>query len=190
MDLAVVAVGGFFVALPWGEVERAGDFFVEQRVAHRVADVWIDAKRPLTEVAGAFVRVEDFVEFGGVGAGLGLDDFALVKGEMDVGEEGPAVQRLAVVGNVAFDGCFDGASIDLAVGNIAFAEAWHDADAFDAEAQVRPRAFDVDLVGAAHQGLERLHCALHGVVVDPGADVEVVVLERLGAHPGGLGHGG
>ncbi|MFM2309380.1 MAG: hypothetical protein RLY87_1501, partial [Chloroflexota bacterium] len=181
---------GFFVALPRGEVERAGDFFVEQRVAHRVADVRIDTERPFTEVASAFVRVEDFVEFGGVGAGLGLDDFALVEFEVDVGEQRAAIEGFAVVGNVAFNGCFDGAGVDFAVGDVAFAEARHHADTFDAEAQIGARPFDVDLIGAAHQCLEGFHGALHGVIVDTGADIEVVILKGFGAHPGGLCHRG
>ena len=36
MDLAAVAVVGFFVGLAGREVERAGDFFVEENVPHRL----------------------------------------------------------------------------------------------------------------------------------------------------------
>ena len=86
VDLTVVAVGCFFVALTGGEVERAGDFFVEQRITHRITDVGVHAERPFTEVAGTFVGIEDFVELGGVGAGFGLDDFALRKCKVDVCE--------------------------------------------------------------------------------------------------------
>ncbi len=49
-------------------------------------------------------------------------------------------------------------------------------------------AFETDLVGAVHQVLERLHGAAHFCVVE-GADVEVEILERFGAHLGHLRHG-
>ena len=44
MDGGAVAVVALLVCLTWREVQRAGDLFVEQNVAHRLFDVGIEAK--------------------------------------------------------------------------------------------------------------------------------------------------
>jgi len=78
---------------------------------------------------------------------------------------------------------------DFAIGNIVRAAAGDGADAFDGKAQVGAGAFDFDEVGGFHGGLERLHAGLHLRVIE-GADIEVKILEGLGAHAGALGHAG
>jgi hypothetical protein len=50
-----------------------------------------------------------------------------------------------------------------------------------------PGAFDVDAVGAVHALLQGQHGPRHFRVIHC-ADVEVKILERLGAHAGPLGH--
>ena len=58
MNLASVAIVSLFVCLTWRKMERTGNFLIEQRVTHRRLDVWIEANREFSYVAGSFVRIE------------------------------------------------------------------------------------------------------------------------------------
>ena len=58
MNLAPVSVIRLFVSLARRKMERTGNFLIEQRVAHWHLDVWIEANREFSYVAGSFVRIE------------------------------------------------------------------------------------------------------------------------------------
>ncbi len=77
MDGRLVAVVGFIVALTRSEVDRAGDFFIEEGVLHRVKHHRVDADRPFADIARARIGVENAIEFGGVVLGSGFDDLAV-----------------------------------------------------------------------------------------------------------------
>ena len=151
VDGAVVAVGGFFVALAGREVDGAGDFFVEEDVLHGLGAIGVEADGEFADVAGAFIGVEDLVEGCGVG-GRGLDDLAVPEDEADVGVGQGAIDGRAVVMDDAVDGVADGGGVYFAVGDIALAVALLGGDAFDGERQVGVvGAFDADAVGALHE---------------------------------------
>ena len=76
VDLGAVAVFGLFVALAWGEVERAVDFLIEENIAHRVKNVGIEGDGKFADETGAGVAIEEGVEVVGV-IGGGVDDFAV-----------------------------------------------------------------------------------------------------------------
>ena len=59
--LLSVAVAGFVVAGAGGEVDAAGDFFVEEDVFHRLGHPGVYADGEFADVAGAFIGVEHFV---------------------------------------------------------------------------------------------------------------------------------
>src|SRR5688500_10159071 len=80
VDGGVVAVVGFLVGLAGGEVDGAGDLFVEENVLHGLRHVGVETDRELADVAGAFVGVEELGEPFGVGAG-GLYDAAVLEEE-------------------------------------------------------------------------------------------------------------
>ena len=189
VDLGAVAVVGVLVGLAGGEVEGAGDFLVEEDVAHGLADVGVEAEGELADVACAGVAIEDLVDFPSFGSGFGLDDFSFLELEAD-GVEGDAlIDGGGVVGDVAFDGVFDGGGEDLSVRDVVVAAGGEGGDAFDGEAEVGAGAGDVDLVGGFHELFEGVHGGDEGLVVEE-ADLEVEVLEGFGAHAGLLGHGG
>lgn len=119
VDLGAVGVVGFFVGLAGGEVEGAGDFFVEEDVAHGVEDVGVEGEGEFADVACAGVGVEDFVEAFGVLVGGGFDDFAVEKFEADAVEGGAVVEGGGVVGEGAVDAVFDGGGEDFAVRNVS-----------------------------------------------------------------------
>ena len=85
MDLAAVAVVGFLVGLPRREVERAGDFFVEQNIAHRLEDVRIKAERKFADVTRARIGIENLIQLFGLIARR-FDDFSVAKIEPNVVE--------------------------------------------------------------------------------------------------------
>ena len=88
----------------------------------------------------------------------------------------------------AVDAVAHGGGEDFAVGDVDLAVAGDGGDALDAEGQIGvARALEPDLVRLLHQLLQRLHRPAHLRVVQR-ADVEVEILERLGAHLGHLRH--
>ena len=189
MNGGAVAVFGFFVAVAGGEVDAAGDLFVEQDVLHRLGAIGVEADGEFADVAGAGVGVEDFVEVFGVGAG-GLDDFAVLEDQAHVGVGDAAVEGGAVVMDDAVDGIAHGGGEDFAVGDVAVAPAGFGGDVLDGKGEVGiARAFEADFVGAVHEVNERVHGAAHFGVVE-GADVEEKIFKVFGAHFGHLGHAG
>ncbi len=189
VDLAAVAVVGFaLVGLAGGEVEAAGDFLVEEDIAHGVEDLAIEADGEFADVAGSLVGVEDAVDGLGVVSG-GLDDFAFGELEADAVEGDALVDGGGVVGDDPFDGVADWGGEAFAVGDVFFAAAGFGLDACDAEAEVGVWAGDVDLVGLVHEFFEGVHAWFEGGVVEE-ADAEVEVFEGFGAHVVELSHGG
>src|SRR5437899_8249728 len=83
MDGGAIAVVAFLIGLAGSEMERPGDFLVEEDVAHRVLDVGIEPERKFTDVPRARIGVEDLVQPPGV-VGSGFDDLAVCKFEPDV----------------------------------------------------------------------------------------------------------
>lgn len=187
VDLGAVAVFGLFVALAWGEVERAVDFLIEENIAHRVKNVGIEGDGKFADETGAGVAIEDGVEFVGV-IGGGVDDFAIFEFEADLVEGDALIDAGGVVGDVALDGVADGGGEDLAIGDIVAAAAGLGGDAFDGELEIGAWAFNFDEIGIVHHGLEGGHAWFHFGVIE-GANGEVKVFESLGAHAGTLGHG-
>ena len=53
--IGVVAIVGFVVGLSRREMDRAGDFFVEENVLHRLGAIGIEANREFAHVSRAFV---------------------------------------------------------------------------------------------------------------------------------------
>ena len=61
MDRRTVAVVAFFVSLAGSEVEGAGDFFVEENIAHRLLNIRIEAEGKFAHVARARIGVENLI---------------------------------------------------------------------------------------------------------------------------------
>src|SRR5205823_1766859 len=53
VDLASVPIVGFLVRLSRSKMKRAGNFLVEQYVAHRLQDVGIKSEREFADITGA-----------------------------------------------------------------------------------------------------------------------------------------
>ncbi len=189
MDGGVVAVGGFVVGLAGGEVEGAGDFFVEEDIAHGAQDMRVEAKGEFTDVAGACIGVQDFVEGFFVSVAMGFDDFAVFEAEAHAIEGDAVVDAGGVVGDGAVDAVAHGGGVDFAIGDVAVAAAGNGGYAFDGEAEVGAGAGDADSVCLFHELLEVQHGIAHGGVVCQAA-AEVEVFEVFGAHAGSLGHAG
>ena len=119
---------------------------------------------------------------------VAADDFAVFEYQADVVVGGAAVDGGAVEADDAVDAVAHGGGEDFAVGDVHFAVAADGGDVFDAESEVGfAGAFKADFVGSLHELFERLHGPAHFGVVER-ADVEIEILERLGAHLGHLGH--
>jgi len=188
VDLGAVAVVGLLVGLAGCEVEGAGDFLVEEDVAHRLENVGIEGEGEFADEAGALVGIEDFIQARSVAAG-GIGDFAVLEFEADVIERGSLVNGGGVESDKALDGLFDRGGEDFAVRDIVSAAAGDGGDVLDRECEIGAGAFDFDAVGAVHEGLEGFHAGLHAGVIQ-GANIEEEFLEAFGAHAGLLGHRG
>ena len=81
-----------------------------------------------------------------------------------------------------------GRGVDFPIRNIELAVALDGVHPGNGEAQIRPRSYDMHLVGAFHAGSQRVHGAAHLVIIQR-AYVEVEILKRFGTHAGLLGHG-
>src|SRR6185312_13657509 len=135
MHRRAISVVALLVGLTGREVQRAGDFFIEQNIAHRTEDVGIEAEREFADVTRAWVRIQNFIEALRVVRRC-VDNFAVFEFEADVFEFGAGIERGRVELNYAIDRILHRAGKDLAVGNIAIAFAHLGADAFDAEFQI------------------------------------------------------
>lgn len=71
-------LGGAFAAAAWGEVDAAGDFFIEENVLHRLCDIRVDTDGKFADIAGAFVGIQYFVDSGRI-VGGGFDDLSFLK---------------------------------------------------------------------------------------------------------------
>ena len=102
VDLRAIAVVGLVVGVAGGQMEAAGDLLVEEDVAHWVQHPGIAADRPLADVAGPLVGIEDRPELFSVSPrAIGLDDPALGEFEPDAVEERSLIDRRCVEANVA-----------------------------------------------------------------------------------------
>ena len=104
VDLRTVAIVRILIGLAGREVERAGDFLIEEDVAHRLEDQRMHAEGELTDVARTLVAIEDLVDLFGFVARFGLDDFSFGKLQPDAVERDSLIDRRGVVGDHAFDG--------------------------------------------------------------------------------------
>ena len=171
MDGGAVAVVAVFVGLAGGEVEGAGDFFVEEDVAHGIEDVRIEAEGEFAGVTGAGISIEDFIEAFGIVRG-GVDDFAFFEFEADIFKFRAGIKGRGVKLDRPINGIFYGAREYFAIGDVAVAFAHFCANSFDAEAKVGPRSFDVNAIGFGHEPLQGCHGLGHSAVVH-GANVKV-----------------
>ena len=186
MHRRAVAVVAHFIRLPGCEVERPRDFLVEQNVAHRILNIGVKAKRKFADVTRAGVGIENFVQPLGV-ARSGFDDLAVLEFEPDVFKPNARINRRRVELNHAVHRVFDRTGKDFAVGDVSQADARLSADAFDAEREVSAGSLELDAVGLFHPLRQGHHGARHLAVVH-GADVEIKILKRFGAHIGRLRH--
>lgn len=187
MDAALVAVARFVVATARREVDAAGDLFVEQDVLHRLRAIRVEADRELANVAGAFVCIQNLVQLLRGAAG-GFYDFAILEDQPNVVVGGAAVDGGGVEVDDAVHALTHGRGEDFAIRDVHLAVAGDRGDALDAEGQIRVvRPLQAHLVGRHHPLGQRLHRLGHLAVVHR-ADIEVVILERLGAHLGHLRH--
>ena len=116
----MVAVVAFVVAAAGGKVNGAGNFLVEQNIAHRNVHVGVNAYSELADVTRALIGIENLVDLLGV-IGSSLDDLAVIEHEPHVFVLKPLLHRRSVVGNNAVYAVFYGCGINLAVGNVALA---------------------------------------------------------------------
>jgi hypothetical protein len=185
VDRALVAVAAILVSLARREVQRAGDFLVEQDVAHRIQNVRIEAERKFADVTRAGVRVQNLIQPLRV-VRRGLDDFAVLEFQPDVFKLRARIKRRRVELDDAVHGIFHRAGKHFAVGNVAVALAHLRADALDAEVKVRAGRFEMDAVRFS-SSLFSGTIAAHLRVIHR-ADVEIQILERLRAHARRLRH--
>ena len=66
-------------------------------------DTVVGSQRPLADVAGSLVGIEDLVESLGFSTAVSLDDLSVLKGEADAIKDGALVERLRDVANCAVD---------------------------------------------------------------------------------------
>jgi DNA-binding transcriptional LysR family regulator len=140
MHRRAVAVVAFLVGLARREVQRTGDFLVEQNVAHRIQNIGIEPERKFAHVTRAGVGVQNFIQPLRV-VRRRVDDFAVLEFQPDVFKFRSRINRRRVELNHAVHGIFHRAGKHLAVGNVAVALAHFRADALDAEGEVGARDF-------------------------------------------------
>src|ERR1044071_10455995 len=87
------------------------------------------------------------------------------------------------------DRVFNGTRENLAIRNIASAFAHFGADTFDAECQFCARPLDTNRIGPLHAPMQRQHRAGHAPIIHR-TNIEIKILEGLGAHAGALSHAG
>ena len=93
MDSAAIAVVGFIVRIARREVERAADFFVEQRVEHRMQNAIVCAERPFPDVPGTFVGIQHLIEAFRRVPTRCIDDFAVLQFKPNTIKDGPLIAR-------------------------------------------------------------------------------------------------
>lgn len=183
-----VAVVGDFVGLPGGEMETAGDFFVEKDVTHRFLDLRIEADCELADVARSFVGIQDLVDCLGV-VRSGFDDLAVLEFELYVVERNTLVNGRGIVGDHAFYRVFDGRRETFTVGDIVSSSTGNAGKATDGKPQVGAGSHDVDFFRFAHQVGKGLHALFQFAVIEQ-TNAEIEVFEGLSGHSGALGHRG
>ena len=183
----LVAVVALVVAGAGREVEAARNLLVKQRILHRPGDVGVHADSELADVARTLVNVELVVDALGIVRGRVYDLAVLeLKADVRIGEA--AFQRGRVVGDHAVDALAHGRGVDLAVRDVAGACALDGGQTLDREGKIRAGTDDMHAVGLFHERLEAVHGTIHFAVVQA-AHIEIVILERLGAHVRHLRHG-
>ena len=78
MNRRTVAIITFLIRLPRRKMERAGDLFIKENIAHRIHYERIYSKRKLADVPRAPVGIKNLVEPFGVVAG-GVDHFSVLQ---------------------------------------------------------------------------------------------------------------
>src|SRR5689334_16157790 len=102
MDLATVAVVGFFISLAGREVELTGNLLVEEDVAHRFHHVGIESEGELSDVPRTGIRIQNFVELFCLITGR-LNNFTFFEVETNTVEGDALINRRRVKSNVTFD---------------------------------------------------------------------------------------
>ncbi len=104
-------------------MDRAADFFVEQRVPTVFADIVVGGNRRLAEVSGTAVHANHRPQERLAFAGFGFDDFAVLERQARPVDFPSAVHCRETERDVALDAGFDGAGEHLAVRKIVMTVA-------------------------------------------------------------------
>ena len=172
------------VARAHGEVDRAVDLLVEERVSHVTGDPRVAADPELAEPPRAFVRIEDREQMVFAVGRARSDDDAATKLEPRAGDVAPLVDRRELgKGDDALGRVFHRPEEELTRGHVAQAVVDRRLAALDRERQIRLGADDphfarpIEALGVAAQPL------VLGVPVAQAGAVDVV-LELGQRHPG------
>ena len=138
MDARAVAVVGLVVGPSERQVQAAADLLVVEGVLHGLVDARVDPQGELAQVAGALVGVEQALE-PLLLVGLGLDDLAVLEGQLDALEGDAVFERRGVEGDGAVDRVAHRSREDLAVGDVVLTRRLEDGDALDGEGEVGAR---------------------------------------------------
>ena len=189
MYSGLVTVRGVFVAHTWRKVNRTGNFFVKQNVAHRRKHERVETYSKLPHVSSAFIRIKNGVETLVVSRFASrFDNFALLENETDIAKLLAFVQSRRIVVNNAFDTPLHRCRIDFAVGNVHVAAARHRRNILDAERDIGIGRHKTHLVCTIHEINKMPGRGSHFRIIGK-ARLEIKVLERLRAHFCRLGHG-
>src|SRR6266436_700232 len=186
VNLASISIVGLFVCLTRCEVERSGNFLVEERVAHRRLDVRIEANREFSYIASSLIGIEYRVEPRSIIRRC-VDYLAISKFKPNRVESRALINAWRIELDHTFCRISDRSGENLAIRNVMIAPADNGRDILDAESEIGSRPFNMDLVSPFHQLFQRIHSGLKPLIIQC-ADFKKKVLECLSAHFGQLGH--
>ncbi len=183
---ASVAVVGVIISRAGREMDRSGYLLVEQRVAHGLFYVRVEPERELSYIPRSFVGVEYAVYPFSV-VRLRVDYSAVFELKRDILKSKAAFYGRRVVGYASVYAASYRRGIYFTVGKIHMPGALFYVYPFNRERKIGINAFYMHFIRVLHTLLHGVHSPVHLCVVER-ADVEVEVLERLGAHIGKLRH--
>lgn len=150
VDLRAVTVIAIFVSVARCKVKRAGNFFIEKDVAHRLQDFGIHSEGELADVAGVFIRVKDVIESILIAIAMSLYDFSIAEGKGNTVKGDALINGGSRVVKGTVHRISDGGGENLAIRDVHLAStrnSWH---SFDREGQIGARADDVYAVSMHH----------------------------------------
>ena len=169
-------------------MEAARNLLIKQNVLHGMHDQRIEAKCEFTDIARAFISIEDRFEFFLILIRPALHDPTLREFQANVREGDSIEQRRRVVLQDAFHAVTYWRSEALAIRNVPLAAAWNNANSLNGKVQIRlARTLDVHLVCRLHASLQRLYITVHFGIINQ-AHVKVEPLEVFRGHLRQLRH--